>query len=91
MAATSLTGQEAAKKLSFAGRKQASSTLEQIQWSFKKVDKRFPPAACAAVVEMSNYWFNSQTTRDADLHLPRLFSLCPFTVTELMTSIDQRS
>lgn len=90
MAATLLTRQQAAKKLSFAGRKQASSIPEQIQWSFKRVDKRFPPAAQAAAVEMSRYWFNGRTTRDADLHLPHLFSLCPFTVTELMTSIDQQ-
>lgn len=90
MAATPLTGQEVAKKLSFAGRKQASSTPEQIQWRFKKVDKRFPPAARAAAVEMSRYWFNGRTTQDVDLHLPHLFLLCPFTVTELMTSIDQQ-
>lgn len=62
-----------------------------LQWSFKKVDQRFPPAARVPVVEMSRYWFNGLTTQDADLHLPHLFSLCPFTVTELMTSIDQRA
>lgn len=39
---------------------------------------------------MSRYWFNARTTWDVDLHLPHLFLLCPFTVTELMTSIDHR-
>lgn len=52
-----------------------------------KSGHRFPPAARAAEVEMSRYRFNARTTRDADLHLPHLFSLCPFMVTEL---IDQR-
>lgn len=38
-----------------SGGGQASSTLERVQWSFKNVDKRFPPAARAAAVEMSRY------------------------------------
>lgn len=92
MAATPLTGQDAAKKLSFTDRKQTlccTNVPVRLQWSFKKVDKRFPLAAWEPEVEMSCYWFNGRTVQDADLHLPHLFSLCPFTVTELMSSIDQ--
>lgn len=94
MAAVPLTGPDAAKKLSFSGGQRKfcwTNVLVWLQWSFKKVDQRFPPAARVPVVEMSRYWFNGLTTQDADLHLPHLFSLCPFTVTELMTSIDQRA
>lgn len=89
-----ITPDAVAKKLSFSGGQQkfcCTNVLVRLQWSFKKVDQRFPPAARVPVVEMSRYWFNGPTTQDADLHLPHLFSLCPFTVTELMTSIDQRA
>lgn len=58
MAATPLRGREAAKKLSFSGRQETfgcTNAPVRLQWSFEKVDKRFPPAARAPEVEMSRY------------------------------------